>query len=173
MSRRSKRRASLVWMVSTPTPLSRTTRGAAISDWYAFYGQTDIPYLLEFGFGGLPWETKETFEQFSPIEYAAKVTTPLLITHGEQDRRVPIAQAEEYYRTLKKLGNDVEFLRFPREGHGIREPRHRIFLDAEQAKWLDTYVKQRRTISDGDGPLPAPTQGSTNSSSGRQSGPDM
>ncbi len=148
------------WGITQTDRFKAAVGHAAISDWYAFYGQTDIPFLLEFGFGGLPWETKETFERFSPIEFAANVTTPLLITHGEQDRRVPIAQGEQYYRSLKKLGNDVEFLRFPREGHGIREPRHRIFLDAEQAKWIDKYVKQRRPISDGDGP-------STNSSSRR------
>ncbi len=99
----------------------------------------------------MPWETKETFEQFSPIEYAGNVTTPLLITHGEQDRRVPITQGEEYFRTLKKMGADVEFLRFPREGHGIREPRHRIFLDQEQAKWIDRWVRSTRAVTDAGG----------------------
>ncbi len=138
------------WSITQTDRFKAAIGHAAISDWYAFYGQTDIPFLLEFGFGGLPWETKETFERFSPIEYAANVTTPLLVTHGEEDRRVPIAQAEEYFRTLKKMGNDVEFLRFPREGHGIREPRHRIFLDQEQAKWLDRFVRAR-PVTDEEG----------------------
>ena len=139
------------WGVTQTDRFKAAIGHAAISDWYAFYGQTDIPYLLEFGFGGLPWETKETFEQFSPIEYAGNVTTPLLITHGEQDRRVPITQGEEYFRTLKKMGADVEFLRFPREGHGIREPRHRIFLDQEQAKWIDRWVRSTRAVTDAGG----------------------
>jgi dipeptidyl aminopeptidase/acylaminoacyl peptidase len=47
------------------------------------------------------------------------------------------------------MGNDVEFLRFPREGHGIREPRHRIYLDQEQAKWFDRWIKAR-TVTDSD-----------------------
>ena len=139
------------WGITQTERFKAAIGHAAISDWYAFYGQTDIPFLLEFGFGGLPWETKETFEQFSPIEYAQNVTTPLLITHGEEDRRVPIAQAEEYFRTLKKMGNDVEFLRFPREGHGIREPRHRIYLDQEQAKWIDRWIRSARAVTDGEG----------------------
>jgi dipeptidyl aminopeptidase/acylaminoacyl peptidase len=83
---------------------------------------------------------KGTFERWSPIEHARNVETPLLITHGEEDARVPIPQAEQYYRTLKKMGKEVEFLRFPREGHGIREPRHRLFLDEEQAKWFEKYL---------------------------------
>jgi dipeptidyl aminopeptidase/acylaminoacyl peptidase len=68
------------------------------------------------------------------------VTTPLLITHGENDLRVPISQADQYYRLLKKQGKTVEFLRYPREGHGIAEPMHRLHLEEEQTKWFDKYV---------------------------------
>ena len=131
------------WAV-TQTPRFKAAIGhAGISDWYSFFGQTDIPNLLEGGFGGLPSQSKATYERWSPIEHASKVTTPLLITHGEEDRRVPIAQAEQYYRLLKKQGKTVEFLRYPREGHGITEPMHRLHLDAEQEKWMDQHVKKR------------------------------
>ena len=41
--------------------------------------------------------------------YAGKVTTPLLIRHGERDPRVPIAEAWKFYRALKALGKTVEF----------------------------------------------------------------
>lgn len=131
------------WAVTQTDRFKAAIGHAAISDWFSFYGQTDIPYLLEFGFGGLPWRMKGTFERWSPIEHASNVVTPLLITHGEEDTRVPIPQGEQYYRTLKKMGKEVEFLRFPREGHGIREPRHRLFLDEEQAKWFEKYVLGR------------------------------
>ena len=57
---------------------------------------------------------------------------PLLVVHGEEDRRVPITQGEQYYRFLKKMGKTTEFLRFPREGHGVDEPRHRLHLDREE-----------------------------------------
>lgn len=128
------------WAI-TQTPRFKAAIGhAGISDWYSFFGQTDIPNLLEYGFGGLPSESKQTYERWSPIEHAAKVTTPLLITHGEQDLRVPISQADQYYRLLKKMGKTVEYLRFPREGHGIAEPLHRLYLEEEQAKWFDKHV---------------------------------
>jgi dipeptidyl aminopeptidase/acylaminoacyl peptidase len=128
------------WAI-TQTPRFKAAIGhAGISDWYSFFGQTDIPNLLEYGFGGLPSESKQTYERWSPIEHASKVTTPLLITHGEQDLRVPISQADQYYRLLKKMGKTVEYLRFPREGHGIAEPMHRLYLEEEQAKWFDKHV---------------------------------
>jgi dipeptidyl aminopeptidase/acylaminoacyl peptidase len=136
------------WTVTQTDRFKAAIGHAGITDWYSFYGQTDIPYLLEFGFGGDPWETKRVYEKYSPIEYAMNVKTPLLITHGEQDRRVPISQGEQYYRTLKKAGKPVEMLRFPREGHGIAEPRHRLFLDQEQEKWFAKYILgQSRPVS--------------------------
>ena len=131
------------WTVSQTDRFKAAIGHAAISDWYAFYGETDIPNLLEYGFDGLPWRSIENYEQWSPIRYAEDVVTPLLITHGEQDFRVPITQGEKYYRALKKMGKPVEFLRFPREGHGISEPLHRIFLDQEQAKWMERYILSR------------------------------
>ena len=131
------------WTVTQTDRFKAAIGHAGISDWYSFFGQTDIPNLLEFGFGGMPSESKETYEKWSPIEFAANVKTPLLITHGENDLRVPIPQADQYYRQLKKLGKTVEFLRYPREGHGITEPAHRLHLDAEQEKWFSTYVLKK------------------------------
>jgi len=128
------------WAVTQTNRFKAAIGHAAISDWYSFFGQTDIPHLLEFGFGGMPTQTKDVYERWSPIEFATRVTTPLLITHGENDLRVPISQGEQYFRQLKKLEKTVEFLRYPREGHGITEPMHRLHLDREQAKWFDRYV---------------------------------
>jgi dipeptidyl aminopeptidase/acylaminoacyl peptidase len=138
------------WAITQTDRFKAAIGHAGISDWYAFFGQTDIPAYLEFGFGGLPTASKETYERWSPVEFAERVTTPLLITHGENDQRVPIPQAEQYYRFLKKLGKTVEFLRYPREGHGIGEPVHRLHLDAEQEKWFDTHVlrKAPRAVSE-------------------------
>ncbi|MFC1554432.1 prolyl oligopeptidase family serine peptidase [candidate division KSB1 bacterium] len=128
------------WMITQTTRFKAAIGHAAISDWFSFFGQTDIPQLLEFGFGGFPWQTKEVYEKYSPIEYIDKITTPLLITHGEQDFRVNLQQGDQYYRSLMMMGKTVEFLRFPREGHGIREPLHRLYLDQEQEKWFEKYI---------------------------------
>jgi dipeptidyl aminopeptidase/acylaminoacyl peptidase len=131
------------WAVTQTDRFKAAIGHAGISDWYSFYGQTDIPNLLEFGFGGMPSHSAETYERWSPIRFSDRVTTPLLITHGENDLRVPIAQAEQYFRQLKKLEKTVEFLRYPRAGHGITEPLHRLHLDVEQEQWFARYVLGR------------------------------
>lgn len=131
---------STFWAITQTDRFKAAIGHAAISDWYSFYGQTDIPQYLKWGFEGHAWDNPETYRKYSPFDHVKKVTTPLMITHGEQDRRVPIAQAEQYYTALKKRGVETEFVRYPREGHGIREPNHVIDLVGRQLEWFDRHL---------------------------------
>lgn len=129
------------WAITQTDRFKAAIAHAGIVDWWSFWGQTDIPTYLEYGFLGLPWETKEVYERWSGMEYVSRVKTPLLITHGEEDRRVPIAQAEQFWRGMDRTAKPVVFLRYPREGHGIGEPRHRIDLYRRQLAWFNHYLK--------------------------------
>jgi dipeptidyl aminopeptidase/acylaminoacyl peptidase len=129
------------WTITQTDRFKAAIGHAGISDWYSFFGQSDIPGLMEYGFGGTPWTAREWYERWSPIRYVERVKTPIMITHGEQDRRVPIQQAEELYRALRKRGVEVTFVRFPREGHGITEPNHVIDLVHRQIEWFDKHLK--------------------------------
>jgi dipeptidyl aminopeptidase/acylaminoacyl peptidase len=128
------------WTITQTNRFKAAIGHAGISDWYSFHGQSDIPGLMEYGLTGYPWTATETYRKYSPMTYVERVKTPLLITHGEQDRRVPIAQAEQYYRALKKRGVEVVFIRYPREGHGIQEPNHQIDLVHRQLAWFDSHL---------------------------------
>lgn len=129
------------WVITQTNRFKAAIGHAGISDWYSFHGQSDIPSLMEYGFGGTPWAARETYVKYSPMSYVDRAKTPIMITHGEQDRRVPIAQAEQYYRALRKRGVEVVFVRYPREGHGITEPNHQIDLVNRQLEWFDKHVK--------------------------------
>ena len=128
------------WTITQTDRFKAAIGHAAISDWYSFYGQSDIPGLMEYGFNGLPWISTETYRKWSPMTYIARVKTPILITHGERDMRVNIQQGEQYYRALRKRGVETVFLRYPREGHGIQEPNHQIDLQARQLEWFDKHL---------------------------------
>lgn len=130
------------WTITQTNRFKAAIGHAGICDWYSFYGQSDIPGLMEYGFGGLPWKSTETYRKYSPITYIKNVKTPIMITHGEQDRRVPIQQAEEYYRGLKGVGDEVIFVRYPREGHGITEPNHQIDLTDRQLEWFAKHLQR-------------------------------
>ena len=48
----------------------------------------------------------------------------MLFIHGENDNDVPIDEAEQFYIALHDVGVETVMLRYPREGHGLRETRH-------------------------------------------------
>ncbi len=132
------------WTITQTDRFKAAIGHAGISDWYSFHGQSDVPGLMEYGLGGQPLASAETYRKLSPMTYVERVKTPLLITHGERDLRVPITQAEQYYRALKKRGAETVFLRYPREGHSIQEPNHQIDLFQRQLEWFDSHLGIKR-----------------------------
>ena len=68
---------------------------------------------------GSPRDQIERYWQLSPLAYVEKVTTPILILHGEQDLRCPQEQAEQWFVSLRRLGKTAEFVRFPEESHDL------------------------------------------------------
>jgi dipeptidyl aminopeptidase/acylaminoacyl peptidase len=143
------------WTITQTNRFKAAIGHAGISDWYSFHGQSDIPGLMEYGFVGFPWNATENYRKWSPMTFVDRVKTPIMITHGEQDRRVAIAQAEEYYRALQRRGVEVIFLRYPREGHGIQEPNHQIDLIGRQLEWFDSHLGIKREKSAEEKPMPA------------------
>ena len=49
-----------------------------------------------------------------------------MLMHGENDNDVPIAESEQFYIGLKDAGVETIMVRYPREGHGLREPKHTV-----------------------------------------------
>ncbi len=60
----------------------------------------------------------------SALKHVNAVHTPTMLMHGENDADVPIAEAEQFYIALKDVGVETIFVRYPREGHGLRETKH-------------------------------------------------
>jgi dipeptidyl aminopeptidase/acylaminoacyl peptidase len=81
----------------------------------------------------------ETLWKASPIAHVKSVTTPTLFLHGEQDNDVHMTQAE-MYTGLRRRGIDGTLVRYPREGHGFREPKHRLDAVTRSLEWMDKYL---------------------------------
>lgn len=114
---------------------------AGAVDLGAFYGQSDIQKYRAWEFEGRPWETREKWARSSPITHIEKVRTPTLIQVGDNDPRVPYPQGQQLYRALLDLKVPVEFVHYPREGHVLREPRHRADHMARMLSWWEKWVK--------------------------------
>ena len=119
-----------LWMIGHTDRFKAAVTQRCVSNLHSFYGTSDIGFTFgEYEFGGTAWERQEHFLKYSPISYVANMTTPLLITHSEEDYRCPIEQAEQVFISLKRLGREVEFVRFPNENHNLSrtgKPKHRV-----------------------------------------------
>ena len=62
-----------------------------------------------------------------------------MLVHGENDPDVPIAEAEQYYIALKDVGVEAVMVRYPREGHGVREPHHNVDCIDRSIRWYDDH----------------------------------
>ncbi len=126
--------------------VTQTGRFRAASTMCSVSDITDLYYLSDAGdftveYFGLPWEAAESYRAHSPITHAAKVTTPLLIQHGENDKRVPIMQAHKFYKALKKLGKTVEMEIYPRGGHVIFEPDLQREMMRRNLEWFVRWLE--------------------------------
>jgi dipeptidyl aminopeptidase/acylaminoacyl peptidase len=94
-------------------------------------------------FGGFPHQNGivDTLWERSAIRYVNKVRTPTMFVHGENDNDVPIAEAEQFYIALKDVGVDTVMIRYPREGHGIRETKHAIDVIERSIAWYDRHFR--------------------------------
>jgi dipeptidyl aminopeptidase/acylaminoacyl peptidase len=129
------------WII-TQTPRFRAAVAAAsVSNLISFYSTSLYQDLIHAEFGGFPWDNFDLLWQWSPLRYVRQVQTPTLFIHGEVDNDVHITQAEEMYMALKRRGVDTVFVRYPREGHGLREPKHRVDALERTIAWFDRFVK--------------------------------
>ena len=80
------------WIVTQTNRFKAASTGASVVDLAALYYQSDAGEVTKEYFGP-PWENRDLYAQHSPLTHAANVKTPLLIQHGENDRRVPVSQA--------------------------------------------------------------------------------
>ncbi len=78
------------------------------------------------GHGGTPEERPEIYAKSNTVDRLDRVKVPLLLMHGELDRRVPIQHFQLAVQRLEELGKDFQTKTYPTEGHGFRDPANRI-----------------------------------------------
>jgi dipeptidyl aminopeptidase/acylaminoacyl peptidase len=90
-----------------------------------------------------PWVDVDTLWRSSPLAYAERVRTPLLILHSEEDHRCPLSQAEELFAALRWMGREVEMVVFEGEHHGLSRsgrPGNRIERIHRIMGWFERYL---------------------------------
>ena len=115
--------------------------GASLSLFRANYGVDDFQLNSELEFG-LPWENAKLWEKLSPFNNVEKITTPTLWIGGERDFRVPIANSEQMYQSMKRLGRETQLVVYPGEAHHpLRRPSFEKDRFERYLDWYDRYLK--------------------------------
>jgi dipeptidyl aminopeptidase/acylaminoacyl peptidase len=128
------------WAISQTTRFRAAVVGAGVSDWHNFHAQSQLSEWDRRFLEADMLDSSEVYRERSPITYARNITTPTLILHGEKDHDVPVSQGYALYRALYERGVPVEFVVYPREGHGIRERDHQRDMEERLLRWLEKYL---------------------------------
>ena len=83
----------------------------------------------------------EAYARNSPVYFADKVSTPLLLLHNDKDGAVDWNQGIEYFNTLRRLGKPVVMLQYKGENHGVRKPANRRDYSYRMKEFLDHHLK--------------------------------
>jgi dipeptidyl aminopeptidase/acylaminoacyl peptidase len=131
------------WMIGHTDRFKAAVSVAGIANTVSMYAQSDINHgeLALWEFKGIPVLNMENFRRSSPIEFLHNCKTPTLILHGEEDNRVPVAQAWELYRALTDLGTEVQMVLYPGAGHGISAPKQYADVMTRWVKWYKKFIE--------------------------------
>jgi len=128
------------WTLTQTNRFKAVMVGAGLTDMASMYGTNDIPRTIDGYFEAEPWNDAAQYTARSAMTYIKQARTPTLIQHGQADQRVPIGQSQELYLGLKKNNVPVELVFFPREPHGLMEPRHQLDKMTREYDWFAKYV---------------------------------
>jgi dipeptidyl aminopeptidase/acylaminoacyl peptidase len=85
-------------------------------------------------------DDREFFRQLSPLTHVDRVRAPLMVMHGANDPRDPVSESDQFVGAIRARGGEVEYLRFPDEGHGVRKLSNRIIAYRRIARFLEKHL---------------------------------
>ena len=129
------------WVLGHTDRFKCIVNHAGVSDFYTQYGGDTTSYsFTDEVLGGTPWKNADAMQRNNPMFYAKNFKTPMLITHGEQDYRVPYGNGLELYGVLQAMGVPSRLVVYPNENHWILSPQNSIYWNYEVQSWLARYL---------------------------------
>jgi dipeptidyl aminopeptidase/acylaminoacyl peptidase len=117
----------LFGVVDRATFIERTNRNSAIR------------WLRKMG--GAPQEKPQVYAKANILPDVPKITTPLLIMHGEDDPQVPPYESQQFVAALKKAGKTYLYFTYPKELHGFAQREHKLDAWRKQLAFLNRYLQ--------------------------------
>ncbi len=140
----------IAYLVTKTSIFKAAEAGAPVSNMTSAYGgirwESGMSRMFQYErtqsrIGGTLWEAPLHFIENSPLFWAHKVETPLLMMHNDEDGAVPWEQGIEYFVALRRLQKPVWMLNYNGEAHGLRREQNRKDWTIRMQQFFDHYLK--------------------------------
>ena len=107
------------------------------------YGSTEELWFPNWEYGGPYWEekNKDNYDENSPHRFSQNWDTPIMISTGGYDFRVPYTQSLEAFTVAQKKDLPSKLIFFPEENHLILSLQEAVLWYHEFFEFLDKYCK--------------------------------
>ena len=143
------------YIVTLTDLLMAEEAGAAVANMTSAYGgirwETGVVRQFQYEktqsrIGGTLWDKPMNYLENSPLFYANRVETPLMLMHNDADGAVPWQQGIEFFTGLRRLGKPVWMVVYNGEGHNLTGRHNAKDLSIRMYQFFDHYLK--------DAPMP-------------------
>lgn len=128
------------WLEATTTRYKCLVSHAGLVNLESQWGTSDGIYHRELMAGGPVWEQNSVWKTQNPIRYAASFKTPMLLSVGEHDYRVPMNETLENWSVLQRMKVPSRLLIWPDENHWIQNAENSRYFYKELADWLAKWL---------------------------------
>lgn len=128
------------WLAVTTTRYRALVSHAGEWDLETQWATSDYNYDRERNIGGPPWDTVSLWRVQSPMRLAANLKTPVLVSVGERDFRVPMNNALEFWTALQRMKVPSKLIIWPNENHWILNPEDSRFFYSQVREWFDRWL---------------------------------
>ena len=136
------------WMQATTTRYKTLISHAGLINLESQWGTSDIIYSRELNNGGPVWEQGPVWREQNPIRFAANFRTPIMLSVGENDFRVPLNQTLENWSVLQRLRIPSRLIVWPDENHWILKGENSRYWYQEVHGWLKKYLEAPANVSE-------------------------
>ena len=111
------------------------------------WATSDYTYGRERNVGGPPWKGDSLWRTQSPMRYAGNLRTPVLVSVGERDFRVPMNNALEFWTALQRQRVPSKLIVWPTENHWILNGENSRFFYSEVHEWIARWLRAPERVT--------------------------
>ncbi|MDH3733863.1 MAG: prolyl oligopeptidase family serine peptidase [Gemmatimonadota bacterium] len=139
----------IAYMITKTDLFAAAEAGAPVSNMTSAYGgirwQSGMSRMFQYEktqsrIGGTLWDERDRYIHNSPIFFADKINTPLLMLHNDEDGAVPWYQGIEMFVAMRRLQKPVFMLNYNGEAHGLTQKKNQTDFTIRMQQFFDHYL---------------------------------